>query len=294
MEADLSYCPKHVDEWCNDIDFVNKRNIHQLSMILDSCLLTSKQFKKFFEIIKSTCNMEEVLVLMKHTHFASHDCPAETFSILNNVAEILEVPFIQEINEDIKYFQSGKSIPEKQHDEPLKTATSDENTRKLRELPLTEDNFYEIFKILTKASREDDQYTIKVAVDEKYCNVRTSKLDYDSLLFAALKGENKLARYLVKYGANPRTKSRNLDTILKLYTMRNDLEGVKFAIEFIDINSQDDLGNAALHYSVYNNNYEITKFLISQPGANLFVSNKGKMTSTHNEILKALFNSATN
>ncbi|EAY20605.1 hypothetical protein TVAG_163010 [Trichomonas vaginalis G3] len=61
---------------------------------------------------------------------------------------------------------------------------SDDNIRNLRSLTISKENFSKIYELLAKASNEGDLFTIKLAVDEKYSDVRDSS-GYNMILRAA-------------------------------------------------------------------------------------------------------------
>ncbi|EAY22260.1 hypothetical protein TVAG_094350 [Trichomonas vaginalis G3] len=274
---------QHIDEWCNDSSFINKKTVDELCIILDHCQFTSKQFKQLFTIIKASCSIDESLSLMKHSKILNHNDPNESKLILEYVSKFFDIPLIYEVCNDIIYtykFQNRiKNAPtatntDSSNRNPQKVATSDENTAALRSIPKNAAHFLNIYEILQKTSNENDEYTIKVAVDEKYTEVKSGGIGAYPLLYAALSQENNLVFTLVKYGADPTVKTDYLDSLLHIFVTKNNLEGLKFAIKYVDVNSQDVEGSTPLHIAYRYGFVHIADFLLEQPGLNPNIMNQ--------------------
>ncbi|EAY11809.1 hypothetical protein TVAG_458810 [Trichomonas vaginalis G3] len=151
--------------------------------------------------------------------------------------------------------------------------TTEANTTALRSIPKLNSNFVQINNLLEKAANEGDEFTIKVAVDEMFVDVRDPLFGLDALLHSVFQQNNCLRDLLIKFGANPKTRSKELNTMLHLYALKGSIEDVELALQYIDINSQDANGNTPLHYAHQNRNNQVYDFLIAQPGADLTVRN---------------------
>ncbi|EAX99518.1 hypothetical protein TVAG_140170 [Trichomonas vaginalis G3] len=151
--------------------------------------------------------------------------------------------------------------------------TSEANTAALRNIPKLNSKFLQINNLLEKAANEGDEFTIKVAVDEMFVDVRDTLFGIDALLNSVFKQNNNLRDLLIKFGANPKSRSKDLNSMLHLYALKGSIQDVELALQYIDINSQDIIGNTALHYARRNQNNQVYDFLIAQPGADLTVRN---------------------
>ncbi|EAY20681.1 hypothetical protein TVAG_163770 [Trichomonas vaginalis G3] len=98
----------------------------------------------------------------------------------------------------------------------------DENIRKLRSLTKAKDNFGKIYELLAKASNEGDLLTIKLAVDEKYSDVR-GDCDYNMILEASYRNNLSLVKHLYINGADIRSKSTGNWTTLHCFCYKGNL-----------------------------------------------------------------------
>ncbi|EAY04942.1 hypothetical protein TVAG_039940 [Trichomonas vaginalis G3] len=155
---------------------------------------------------------------------------------------------------------------------------SDENMRKLMSLSKTKDNFGKIFKILEKASSEADIATIKLAIDEKYSDVQ-GKFNRNMILEAARKNNLNLVQHLFNHGADIRSRSSTKRTILHFFCQEGNLEAVKFALNFIDINDVNNGNETPLHDAIYNNRANICEYLSSQTNINKNIKTNANETA---------------
>ena len=163
---------------------------------------------------------------------------------------------------------------------------SDENKRKLLGLSKTKDNLNRIYDVLEKASQEEDYSTIKYAVDEKYTDICDDKKK-NLVLIAAWKNNLSLVKQLFNCGANVRCRSYTERTILHYFCQYDNLEGVKFALNFINVNDQNSDGCTPLHDTIKyaaENQVAICEYLISQPNINKTVKNKDNETALQSAI----------
>ncbi|KAI5523911.1 spectrin binding [Trichomonas vaginalis G3] len=154
---------------------------------------------------------------------------------------------------------------------------SDENVRILRSLNKTKDSFDQIYKVLKKASLEEDPTTIKFAVDEKYIDVR-DEYEKNMILEAARQNNLCLVKYLFNQDVDIRSRSYTNRTILHYFCQEGNLEGVKFALNFIDINDKNNEDYTPLHDAINYNRIDICKFLISHPNIDKHAKNKNNET----------------
>lgn len=138
---------------------------------------------------------------------------------------------------------------------------TDQNTRELRSLRKSSDDFDKIYGVLEKAIKDDDFSTIQVAVDEKYTNV----YKYGSMIRNAMWSDNlPLVKSLIHFGEDLRNKFIFKGTILHGYCEIGNLDGVKYALNFIDINAKVENNFTPLFIAAIHGHDEICKYLCSQ------------------------------
>ncbi|EAX90556.1 hypothetical protein TVAG_408110 [Trichomonas vaginalis G3] len=152
-----------------------------------------------------------------------------------------------------------------------------DNMRKLGSLRKEQQYYNQIYEVLEKASKEEDLLTIKFAVDEKYSNVRRNN-ERNMILEAAYKDNLCLVKDLFNQGADIRSRNIYNKTILHLFCEIGNLEGVKFALNYIDINDATFRNRTPLYFAIDNNHADICEFLSSQPNINKNVKNKDNET----------------
>ena len=184
---------------------------------------------------------------------------------------------------DSNYFEVEK-IPYKFNISPInelhKIDKSNENLRKLMSLRKTKDDFNQIYEVLVKASNEGDLSTIKYACDEKYSEISDGH-DINMMLMAAWNNNLNLVLQLFNYGADVRSRSYTNRTILHYFCQKGNLEGVKFALNFIDINAKNIDNYTPLHDTIANsdkNQVEICEYLCSQPNIDKIIQNNKNKT----------------
>ncbi|EAX95620.1 hypothetical protein TVAG_047180 [Trichomonas vaginalis G3] len=156
---------------------------------------------------------------------------------------------------------------------------SDENMRNLIGLSKTNENFDKIYSILEKASYEGDLSTIKFAVEEKYADVRNDIKNI--ILEAAWHNNLHLVKQLFNYGADILSRSNSNRTILHYFSQQGNLEGVKFALNFFDINEKNDHNYTPLHDAIEfpkSDCIAVCEYLSSQPNIDKNARNKDNIT----------------
>ena len=144
---------------------------------------------------------------------------------------------------------------------------SHENMRKLRSLRKSKDDFKQIYEALKNASDEGDLSTIKFAVDEKYTDVRDAE-NKNMILEAAWNNNLTLLKHLLICGADIKSRSHSNRTVLHYFCQMGNLEGIKYVLNYIDINVKNDKNYTPLNDAIENsigNCEEICEYLSSQP-----------------------------
>ncbi|EAX90664.1 hypothetical protein TVAG_142080 [Trichomonas vaginalis G3] len=70
---------------------------------------------------------------------------------------------------------------------------------------------------------------------------------------------------LYKFGANVKSTDNRNNTILHYFCGSGDLEGVKFALQFIDINDKAYNNFVPLHAAAYKNRFNFCEYLCTLP-----------------------------
>ncbi|EAY12288.1 hypothetical protein TVAG_160940 [Trichomonas vaginalis G3] len=156
--------------------------------------------------------------------------------------------------------------------------------QQLKNLEKTKDDYERIYEVLEQASSEDDILTIKIAVKEKYSDVRDYG-GYNMILEAACRNNLSLVKNLFNNGADIRSRCDSKRTILHYFCMKGDLEGVKFALNFIDINDKGDDDFTPLHDAINYSQEEICEYLCAQPNIEKNVKNNYDQTPLEFAVL---------
>ncbi|ORY03170.1 putative ankyrin repeat protein, partial [Neocallimastix californiae] len=101
-----------------------------------------------------------------------------------------------------------------------------------------------------------------------------------ALIYACIRNDEKLVKYLVDIGAEINVKNKYCETPLICSCYNNNtyksinFETVKFLVENgAELNDIDEVGNSALLYACTRNETNIIKYLVEK-GANLKIKNK--------------------
>lgn len=272
MNFDPEYYAQNVDEWCNDDDFIEAHTRKQIITILDRSILSGKQFHKIFSIATSFFEQEDIISMLEHSH-------VDFNNQIENISKVLEF-FGFFFNLQIFYdMRSGLGCIS------LNTGTNEDkvlpnNIKELEKCQKSEFYFDEIYRILAKAASQNDEQTIKYAIDNKYTEVRDGyiKSGADVALWSAMKGNMRLTNLLAKNGVNMTTRDQVNASILHLFCIKGNSEAIKFALKFIDKNDVDNNGWTPLHYAAYYNNSEACRYLCSLPGIDLYAYNNSNRT----------------
>ncbi|EAY15767.1 ankyrin repeat protein, putative [Trichomonas vaginalis G3] len=87
-----------------------------------------------------------------------------------------------------------------------------------------------------------------------------------------------LVKHLFNYGADIRSKNNYNRTILHFFCYRGNLEWVKFALKFLDINAKDDAVMTPIHKAIHYNNVDVCEYLSTQPNIDKCAKNSENET----------------
>ena len=233
------------------------RTKDQICHILDNAKLTIPQFNLILKNISKFFSNEDHFEILKHIHINFLNDGINYLFVLDSLSQLLNFPLLSEIKNHAQTLITPKS-----------TSTTQENTDKLRGISKIYKSDWEhrnaIYDILNKALQEGDESTIKVSVDENICYFYDS--NKNNIIHYAVNRENlKLIKLLQKFGARMDIKNDNGKTILhKFCVYGGNLEGVKFALNFIDINDRTGYLSTPLIEAAMAGE-RVIDFLLSQP-----------------------------
>ena len=205
-----------------------------------------------------------------------------------NFKSIIFAPIIGMLNLDVKYKSYIKSIP-KSFLPFYKYLIEEKGIEPIQE-PFSSKRAF--LSTIVVAGMQNDVESVRYLIEE--CHV-SFKLD-ELLSITCATGSLNVVQYLIennRFDMAKKIKGHNLlhhSCILKefeIYLKRLPL--VKFLVEkcHIDVNSQSDDGNTALHYAKYSGFDDIAKYLISK-GADQNIKNKNGKTPNQLEPKKLI------
>ncbi|EAY06327.1 hypothetical protein TVAG_065840 [Trichomonas vaginalis G3] len=292
--------------WYNNVEFYDVRTAADLCKIFDCCKFSTNQFIQIFTIINKKFNSSEVIAISQHARIQTFENGEKAFDALNFISKLLNNKAISDATTYIK-----------DH-----TAQTGKNIKYLMKCSLYRDDFFQIFKILSKACKDGDTYTLKYAVTEGYINIYTYYSEKSNLFYLNSEPEEARPYSLFEYILSKNNMelfrqlsifsnictSNSLESIKCLYTQLNedvnsrdgfqktllhyaalneDVEVTKYFVSFqsIDINAKDDCQATPMHYAAFNRNVEVIKYLCSLPGIDIKVKDAKEKTPLHYAVL---------
>lgn len=306
---------KQVDKWFNDNGFIETHTKFQICTTLEYTKLSVDQFCEFFKRISEYFDEKDTYEMMQHAHINFDEDKANYYRVLESISQLLKfkllsdiITFLQtdtkpESQQDSKELPSStpitsntqppqltpvsppKSTPPPQPQTQPQPATvksieeTENNKLQLIKCGNKNPDFSKLYKILERAADQGDEATIKFAVDEKYTEMRFEFGNgRDVVLQAALNGNLHLIQMLNKFGANMKTKDKEFYTILHLFCLKGNLEGVIWSVDYVDINGKKNDQWTPLHIAACTNNAKICEFLLSLPNIEKNALNNHKKT----------------
>ncbi|EAY08956.1 hypothetical protein TVAG_486030 [Trichomonas vaginalis G3] len=133
---------------------------------------------------------------------------------------------------------------------------------KLKKIPKKQLNFLIILQVILDAINIKDKEAIEYAVQNDYFKLKNPNGGILTMAMAVLdEGRLEYIQFLVECGYNPQD-----DIILHEFSYLGDIKGIEFALQYHDVNEQDDGGRTALHNAASAGQLGACKFLLSQRG----------------------------
>ncbi|KAI5550457.1 RelA-associated inhibitor family [Trichomonas vaginalis G3] len=145
------------------------------------------------------------------------------------------------------------------------------------------ENVHRIYTILSFAAQEGYMETIKHAVRYGYINVKCDieqnnyrLLGMNGLIYAAYKGDLPLVKAFNKCDVDMKFRTKEGESIIHAFSISGNLEGLKYAENFLSINDVNEVDETALHCGVFflrlaviqylANNSNVEKNIVSDSG----------------------------
>lgn len=280
MTIDLQYYSQRIDEWYDNKEFYELRTAEQLGQLLELCELDIKKFSKMSKHINKCFDDSAKLEIIQHAKLTYGTRMSNVFTLIEIISKLLNINILREAitliktryteTQDSKQqnISGEESSPkaQKSSQKALQSRTSEENLQNLKRLTKVPENVPIFYEILQDAVAEGDEVSIKYAVEDGICDIRhSSNLHPNLVLISASQGNLALVELLHKFGADIQCKDDFDHNILHKFAQTSSLEGVKFALKFIDVNSKTATGLTALHIAALNEQPEICEYLLSLP-----------------------------
>lgn len=157
-----------------------------------------------------------------------------------------------------------------QQNQPQEQQKPSENIEKLKKLRPTMNDFDQIYHVLKKCQKENDNDAIKFAVEKKLTEVKDD-VGNTSFLNAAYKGDLPLMRALAENGCNVLATNNNKWSAGYWAVMNNSLPIMKYlcGLSKYDINLKTNTGDTVLHAACNLGRMEIVQYLVKVNGIKL-------------------------
>ncbi|EAY03262.1 hypothetical protein TVAG_299250 [Trichomonas vaginalis G3] len=254
MEIDYKYYAGNIDKIINE-DFIKIRETHQMCEILKLTYLSVDQFTRIFNIVKEYFDPNDIISMLKCSN-VNFKKDKDNYTVIKCISEIFEMKPLNDIF--LKHagdFHIGNASYE----------SSRSHSIQIKDFKISQ-LFYQVYEILEKAAANDDTKTIEECVKNNTWRIINDK-GSNCIINAARKGNLKLVRLLQEYGADPCSKTDDDITILHYFCHRDSIEGVQFALQFININATTKTNKRTpLHIAAYLNYAKLCTFLCKQAG----------------------------
>lgn len=273
MQVDFETLAQQVADWYNDSSFIEMRTKKQMCNILDKATLKAEEFSHIFKNIYDYFLIDDVLEIMQHARVNISKDISDANIILHRIGKVLNIRVLSDISKKFTSLADKKSRSN--------VDTSSESIKSL--IAAGKDNNLEnlnrIYKILSFAAQEGYNSTIEYAVKNDYINVKaeifdksmtnTYKLtDSNILIKAAYEGDLTLVESLYKNNVDMKYTTRDGENILHAFSISNNIEGVKFALNFFDINSVNSGNETALFVALLYSRYNVVDYLLKRDDVN--------------------------
>lgn len=143
-------------------------------------------------------------------------------------------------------------------------ASKNSNLKELRSCKKDGSNFDRIYGILSKCAKENDMKTFKYALSHGFTAIK-DKDRSNLMLKAAEKGNFMLVKALHENGEDIFVRDKEGWTVLHQFCQAGNLDGVKYVIQFIDVNDTTQNRWTPLHVVAYYGRVQIAEYLCGLP-----------------------------
>ncbi|EAX99829.1 hypothetical protein TVAG_088110 [Trichomonas vaginalis G3] len=259
VSIDFGYYGENIATYSNDDEFMQLRNVEEMCLIMKNAHLSISEFNDVFGRFKSHFTPKELFEILHNTSI-NIDSISDSLILINSLSSILDTRIFSDIGNSIRSYinTAEKALSESKLLSSLKKCSNYDSL----------DNLNQIYHIMSAAAQERDNETIKYAIQNGYADVKGdiilsnteiisnaesnySFLQSNVLIKAALEGELELVKSLEEKGANMGYRTSHGETFPHAFCINGNVEGVKFALNFIDVNDVNNSNETPLYCSIW-------------------------------------------
>lgn len=257
MKVSYKLIGENFYKYFDDDNFINILSKEEICQILDFANLSTEEFTVFFHRLSERFGFHDLFDILQHVIVDFEDDFESVRIVLNTLGKSFDIHIFTAISDTIRRIIKGRR--------EVRSEKETENSKKLKTIPKLSENFEKIYKLMSKAADENDESTIIESISNRYYEVK-NKFGDSILLTAALKDNLKLIKLLHKNGADIKMEDNSGSNILHMFAASNNVEGVKFSLEFFDVNSRNGNQLTPLHFAAGNGSSEVCEVLLNVKG----------------------------
>ncbi|EAY02546.1 hypothetical protein TVAG_494950 [Trichomonas vaginalis G3] len=261
---DYSYYAKHIKTYCNDEEFVELRTVDEMCQIMQRTKLPVSQFVDLFLMMKKHFNPIELFQILQSTKLNIGSNLKDIQKVIICLSCVLDAKIFSKLSDSIDLYSKN-------------SASEPKLMNVLKKCPMTDslDNLNSIYKILSLAAEKGQENVIKYAINTGYADVngdiilRNIESTYELfqsnvLIKAASEGDLNLVKALERNGAAMGYRTEYGECILHAFCLSGNLEGVKYALNFFDVNDVSVASKTPFFCAVWASQLHVIDFLIKR------------------------------
>ncbi|EAY21325.1 hypothetical protein TVAG_167000 [Trichomonas vaginalis G3] len=272
---DFQYYGKNIYTYSRDAEFMQMRTVEEMRNIMKNANLPVSQFSDVFSRIKRYFTVKEIFEMLRNTNITIGSNISDTLSLINSLSNILGLKMFSDMENSLRSYinSTERTLSEPKLISSLRKCSRINNV----------DNLNRIYKILTVAAEESDNETIKYAINNGYTDVKGDiyyefigtkwrLLQSNALIKAAYEGDLQLVKCLQKNRVNMRYRTTDAESILHAFCLSGNAEGVKYALNFFNINDVTNCNETPLFAAVWSIQLDVLKYLLDQSNVDMNIT----------------------